>query len=576
MSSKKEEKAQAAAERIKAQALSAAKGLSRAQAERAAAAAARNVNAYGQKEEGPSRWQEKREAKRQMYLMSTEKAVRLGERKDLKANVSTIGSVASQCQKCFQPGHWTYECKNERVYISRPSRTQQLKNPKLKMKASISYDLDNPDPDTKRKRPVKSRQRKARGSIGELLILAVIVRLQFLRLIVGHHLLQVLSILLKGVVRITVHHLIQRRREGAVGRRSKRQGVEGTPHHLNLLIQSQLLNLILMIGEAGRRARGTAESVELSAVDANKKQSVGRATYRESFLLRENATGKLAGFTTDFAFVIESQGKNSYANGLAFFPAPSGSLRNRTLGKGSLSIGLPVNASKTHQYPFVAVEFDIHQNNLSAIGDPFGDHVGIDVNSLKSTVTKPWNGSISDGQHNTARISYDSQSKNLSVSFTPYVNGTQVMRYLDYIVDLNQYLPNRVIVGFSAATDIHLTALYKIQSWSFNSTSLVKPKSSGKHAKIGLAAGLGSGGCFLLVFGGFGLFWFMILWKKRNGGETSDYEDPMVHDFNIDDEFEKALALGSFLIGSWLKGLVILMRERSWEKEGLVGFIEAS
>ena len=63
---KEESGAQDAAERIKAAALSAAKGLSRAQAERAAAAAARNVNAYGQKEEGPSRWPERKEAKRQM------------------------------------------------------------------------------------------------------------------------------------------------------------------------------------------------------------------------------------------------------------------------------------------------------------------------------------------------------------------------------------------------------------------------------------------------------------------------------------------------------------------------------
>ncbi|URD71858.1 hypothetical protein MUK42_05214 [Musa troglodytarum] len=141
---KKEEKAQAAADRIKAAALSAAKGLSRAQAERAAAAAARNVNAYGQKEEGPSRWQERKEAKRQMYLMSTEKAVRLGERKDLKSWVSSSGGT-SQCQKCYQVGHWTYECKNERVYISRPSRTQQLKNPRLKMTPSVSYESDNPD-----------------------------------------------------------------------------------------------------------------------------------------------------------------------------------------------------------------------------------------------------------------------------------------------------------------------------------------------------------------------------------------------------------------------------------------------
>ncbi|CAO2833124.1 unnamed protein product [Amaranthus hypochondriacus] len=145
MSSKKEEKAQAAADRIKAAALSAAKGLSRAQAEKAATAAARNVNAYGQKEEGPSRWQERKEAKRQMYLMSTEKAVRLGERKDLKTNMSSTGGGASQCQKCFQFGHWTYECKNERVYISRPSRSQLLKNPKLRQKLMASYNEDNPD-----------------------------------------------------------------------------------------------------------------------------------------------------------------------------------------------------------------------------------------------------------------------------------------------------------------------------------------------------------------------------------------------------------------------------------------------
>ncbi|XP_054787094.1 uncharacterized protein LOC129293256 [Prosopis cineraria] len=160
MSSKKEEKAQAAAERIKAAALSAAKGLSRAQAERAAAAAARNVNAYGQKEEGPSRWQEKREAKRQMYLMSTEKAVKLGERKDLKPTMSTVGSTA-QCQKCFQSGHWTYECKNERVYISRPSRTQQLKNPKLRVNVSVTYDLDD-SPVTKEEKVGKSSSKKSK------------------------------------------------------------------------------------------------------------------------------------------------------------------------------------------------------------------------------------------------------------------------------------------------------------------------------------------------------------------------------------------------------------------------------
>lgn len=161
MSNKNEEKSQDAADRIKAAALSAAKGLSRAQAERAATAAARNVNAYGQKEEGPSRWQERKEAKRQMYLMSTEKAVKLGERKDQKGPVSSSSGPSSQCQKCFQAGHWTYECKNERVYMSRPSRTQQLKNPKLKMTLSVSYELENPD--IKKGDKTEKSQKKEKG-----------------------------------------------------------------------------------------------------------------------------------------------------------------------------------------------------------------------------------------------------------------------------------------------------------------------------------------------------------------------------------------------------------------------------
>jgi len=40
----------------------------------------------------------------------------------------------TRCQKCMKFGHYSYECKEsvtERPYVSRPSRTQQLMNPKL-------------------------------------------------------------------------------------------------------------------------------------------------------------------------------------------------------------------------------------------------------------------------------------------------------------------------------------------------------------------------------------------------------------------------------------------------------------
>ncbi|KAI1331726.1 zinc knuckle-domain-containing protein [Xylariaceae sp. FL0255] len=50
-----------------------------------------------------------------------------------------------QCQKCLKRGHYSYECKasaQERPYVARPSRTQQLLNPKLKPK--LASDTSNP------------------------------------------------------------------------------------------------------------------------------------------------------------------------------------------------------------------------------------------------------------------------------------------------------------------------------------------------------------------------------------------------------------------------------------------------
>ncbi|KAI3522674.1 hypothetical protein L1887_00639 [Cichorium endivia] len=122
-------------EKMKAAALSATKGLSRVQAERAAANATRNVNAYGQKEEGPSRWQEKKELKTQMYLKSTEKQATLNQKR---------------CQKCQQTGHWTSECQ-------KPEKT------KLDIKSLMSHDDDQIEikkDEKKRKKGSKERKKK--------------------------------------------------------------------------------------------------------------------------------------------------------------------------------------------------------------------------------------------------------------------------------------------------------------------------------------------------------------------------------------------------------------------------------
>jgi hypothetical protein len=47
---------------------------------------------------------------------------------------SPRATSSTKCQKCLQFGHFTYQCKKSRPYVSRPSRTQLLDNPKLRQK----------------------------------------------------------------------------------------------------------------------------------------------------------------------------------------------------------------------------------------------------------------------------------------------------------------------------------------------------------------------------------------------------------------------------------------------------------
>ncbi|CAL1713281.1 unnamed protein product [Somion occarium] len=58
-----------------------------------------------------------------------------------RATSSTI------CQKCLGTGHYTYECKSTRPYISRPSRTQQLENPRVlaKLKSAGQPSVEVPE-----------------------------------------------------------------------------------------------------------------------------------------------------------------------------------------------------------------------------------------------------------------------------------------------------------------------------------------------------------------------------------------------------------------------------------------------
>ena len=278
----------------------------------------------------------------------------------------------------------------------------------------------------------------------------------------------------------------------------------------------------------------------------NITQSVGRATYKEPVRLWENRTGRLTDFTTHFSFIIKATNANWSADGLAFFIAPNGSnIPNNSTG-GALGLLDPALDNST-QNEIVAVEFDTFQNKF----DPSANHVGIDVNSVKSKKSFSWpRGSISNGETLNAWVSYNSTTQNLSVFLTYAISpdSNKTTGLFDY-VNLKSVLPEWVSVGFSAATGDG-TEFHTILSWSFNSTLEVedvltqpnktedgftqKNSTENGSQKNNLGLGIGLAVSSAAVCCALGVLWF-IFWRRRASRNTEDLGD----DDNMDIEFEK-------------------------------------
>uniref|UniRef100_A0A5B7B4L9 Putative L-type lectin-domain containing receptor kinase IX.1-like n=1 Tax=Davidia involucrata TaxID=16924 RepID=A0A5B7B4L9_DAVIN len=200
------------------------------------------------------------------------------------------------------------------------------------------------------------------------------------------------------------------------------------------------------------------------------QQKAGRATYKEPLHLWDKASGKLAGFTTNFSFVIDSEGSPNYADGLAFFLVPK---RSDILVTKGGAFGLPIDpVTIKPTSPFVAVEFDTFYNTGWDPDTSPATHVGIDISSLRSSASEVWLSDITHGKENKARIRYDSTSQILRVAFTNFKNNyTQeevVQDTLSFKIDLRKYLPEWVDIGFSASTG-GLVERNIVKSWEFSS-----------------------------------------------------------------------------------------------------------
>jgi len=264
----------------------------------------------------------------------------------------------------------------------------------------------------------------------------------------------------------------------------------------------------------------------------NNSYSVGRVTPLLTMHLWDKSSGKLADFTTHFSFSVYSDGVH-FGDGLAFFLADPGLplLNNITEGGGLGLVDGDRVLNSTQQYSFVAVEFDTFQNSWDPEdADP---HVGMNFNSMKSNKTASWFADMSQDVVYNCSIEYNSTTLSLTASFTGYNYDKygKIENSLSYQVDLRKHLPERVMVGFSAAAGYYFED-HILKSWSFYSSDLEIEigHASGDDNTVVEWLGIWMG---LVVFLGLVCF---VVWRRIKGKR-----EVLELDLKMDDEFQKGI-----------------------------------
>ncbi|XP_010474348.1 PREDICTED: L-type lectin-domain containing receptor kinase IX.2-like [Camelina sativa] len=243
---------------------------------------------------------------------------------------------------------------------------------------------------------------------------------------------------------------------------------------------------------------------------------VGWVTYAEKVPLWNPRTGTTTDFNTSFSFRIDTRNLTSYGHGICFFLAPVGTQLRVNSAGGFLGLFTRIN-DYTSPFPLVHIEFDSFSNQE---WDPttVGSHVGINNNSLVSSNYTSWNVSSHSQDIGHAKISYDSVTKNLSVSWAyELTSDPRESVGISYIIDLAKVLPPHVMVGFSAATGAN-TEGHRLLSWEFSSSLDIEKAS----IKKGLIAGVSVSGFVVLT----SLVIVLVVWlqkqRKRKAKEVKD------------------------------------------------------
>ena len=202
------------------------------------------------------------------------------------------------------------------------------------------------------------------------------------------------------------------------------------------------------------------------------KQEKAHAFHPNPIVFKNTSNGSVSSFSTTFVFAIRPQYPTLSGHGIVFVVSPTKGLPN-SLPSQYLGLFDKSNNGNISNHVF-GVELDtIFSSEFNDIND---NHVGIDINDLKSVNSTPAgyydnNGQLKNltlfsGNPMQVWIDYDGEKKKIDVTLAPINVVKPKQPLLSLTRDLSPILNNSMYVGFSSATGSVFTSHY-ILGWSF-------------------------------------------------------------------------------------------------------------
>lgn len=197
--------------------------------------------------------------------------------------------------------------------------------------------------------------------------------------------------------------------------------------------------------------------------------SSGQIVFKKPIKLIDGKSHEPLSFSTDFVFSIFPGYEEGNGDGLAFVIIPASEL-SQIFGQGFFGISKDFIKIETN---FVAVEFDTKMDEN--VGDPNGNHVGVDVGNFVSVETSDLSSvglKLNSGEKLQSWIDYEVGSRRLEIRLNKAGKDRPYEPLISYPIDLSKmWAEGEVFVGISSSSG-NSTQVSSLYSWSFGSRTV--------------------------------------------------------------------------------------------------------